>query len=339
MNNYKKKNEKFLIILKGIAIGAANKVPGISGGLVAFVLGIYEKFIHSLQSFNFEGLKLIKQGKFKLFFKHVNGQFLGLLLFGMIVSYFSVSRILDYLIYNYEIYVWSLFFGLIIGSLLYIYRRAESFKLETFIWTLLGFIFGLSLSIITPAAQNENLFFVFICGIVSVVGMTLPGLSGSFILMLMGNYVLLLVDSVNALYITLSNLFLGKFEILTDPYLCKMLKILLVFSFGSLVGLILFSNILKFVLKNYRNKTLSIIMGFIVGSLSVVWPWKNKIYNSNLNGEFIIDSFNNNKQIIDYDHYLPNLSTETYLGIVYILLGIIIVFILDSSEETKKSSL
>ena len=330
--------EKLIIVLKGVAVGVANKVPGVSGGLVAFVLGFYEEFIDSLQKFNVEGINLIKKGEFKIFYKHINGQFLGLLLFGMIVSYFSVSRILDYLLNHYEIYVWSLFFGLIIGSLLFIYRRVESFKLETLFWTLLGFVFGLSLNIITPAGQNENLFFVFICGIVSVVGMTLPGFSGSFILMLMGNYVLLLVDSVNALYITLSNLFLGKFEILTDPYLCKMLKILLVFSFGSLVGLILFSNILKFVLKNYKNKTLSIIMGFIAGSLGVVWPWKNKIYKSNLNGEFIIDSFNN-KQIIDYDHYLPNLSTETYLGIVYILLGIIIVFILDSSEETKKSSL
>jgi uncharacterized membrane protein len=330
--------EKLIIVLKGVALGVANKVPGISGGLVAFVLGFYEEFIDSLQKFNVEGVKLIKQGKFKIFYRHINGQFLGLLLFGMIVSYFSVSRILDYLLNHYEIYVWSLFFGLIIGSLLFIYRRVESLKLETFFWTLLGFIFGLSLSLITPAGQNENLFFVFICGIVSVVGMTLPGFSGSFILMLMGNYVLLLVDSVNALYITLSNLFLGKFEILTDPYLCKMLKILLVFSFGSLVGLILFSNILKFVLKKYKNKTLSTIMGFIAGSLAVVWPWKNKIYKSNLNGEFIIDSFNN-KQIIDYSHYLPNLSIETYLGIVCILSGIIIVFIIDNTEETIKSSL
>ena len=319
-------------------MGVANKVPGVSGGLVAFVLGFYEEFIDSLQKFNVEGLNLIKQGEFKIFYKHINGQFLGLLLFGMIVSYFSVSRILDYLLNHYEIYVWSLFFGLIIGSLLFIYRRVGSLKLETFFWTLLGFIFGLSLSLITPAGQNENLFFVFICGIVSVVGMTLPGFSGSFILMLMGNYVLLLVDSVNALFVTLSNLFLGKFEILTDPYLCKMLKILLVFSFGSLVGLILFSNILKFVLKKYKNKTLSSIMGFITGSLGVVWPWKNKIYKSNLNGEFIIDSFNN-KQIIDYNLYIPNLITETYLGILFIFLGIIIVFIIDNSEETIKSSL
>lgn len=330
--------EKLIIVLKGVAVGVANKVPGVSGGLVAFVLGFYEEFIDSLQKFNVEGINLIKKGEFKIFYKHINGQFLGLLLLGMIVSYFSVSRILDYLLNHYEIYVWSLFFGLIIGSLLFIYRRVESLKLETFFWTLLGFIFGLSLSLITPAGQNENLFFVFICGIVSVVGMTLPGFSGSFILMLMGNYVLLLVDSVNALYITLSNLFIGKFEILTDPYLCNMLKILLVFSFGSLVGLILFSNILKFVLKKYKNKTLSTIMGFIAGSLGVVWPWKNKIYKSNLNGEFIIDSFNN-KQIIDYNLYIPNLSNETYLGIVCILLGIIIVFIIDNSEETIKSSL
>ena len=132
-------------------MGVANKVPGVSGGLVAFVLGFYEEFIDSLQKFNVEGVNLIKQGEFKIFYKHINGQFLGLLLFGMIVSYFSVSRILDYLLNHYEIYVWSLFFGLIIGSLLFIYRRVESLKLETFFWTLLGFIFGLSLSLITPA--------------------------------------------------------------------------------------------------------------------------------------------------------------------------------------------
>jgi uncharacterized membrane protein len=119
--------EKLIIVLKGVALGVANKVPGVSGGLIAFVLGFYEKFIDSLQKFNVEGLKLIKQGKFKIFYKHINGQFLGLLLFGMIVSYFSVSRILDYLLNHYEIYVWSLFFGLIIGSLLFIYRRVESF--------------------------------------------------------------------------------------------------------------------------------------------------------------------------------------------------------------------
>jgi len=326
--------EKLILVLKGIAMGTANKVPGVSGGLVAFLLGFYEKFLHSLQKFNIGGLKLIFQGKFKLFYEHIDGQFLGPLLFGLVVSYFSVSRILDYLINHYEIYVWSLFFGLVIGSVFYIYKRVKSFNLETFFWTFLGIVSGVCLSIITPATENENLLFVFLCGIVSVVGMILPGFSGSFILMLMGNYVLLLVDSVNALYTTLLNLFIGKFEILTDPYLCKMLKILLVFSFGSLVGLILFSNILKYALKNYRNKTLSTIMGFIAGSLSVVWPWKNRIYKSNMNREFIFDSLKN-KQIFDYDNYLPNLSTETYFGISFIILGIMIVVLIDKSAQKR----
>ena len=313
-------------------MGTANKVPGISGGVVALVLGFYEELISSLQKFNFEGVKLFFSGKFRLFFKHVNGLFLSLLFFGLVISYFSVSKILDLLIKSHELYVWSLFFGMIIGSLIYLFKGFRLNGVETFLWTLLGFVIGLSLSFLTPATQNENLWFVFICGIVSVIGMTLPGFSGSFLLMLMGNYVLLLVDSVNTLFSTILNLLSGNFEILYDNYVIKMLKILFVFILGSIVGLISLSHFLNFVLKKYKNKTYSIIMGFIAGSLGVLWPWKTPIFKVGINDEFILDSMGNN-QIQNYTRYIPDFNFETLPPILLIIIGILIVLRIDKFEK------
>jgi len=313
-------------------MGTANKVPGISGGVVAFVLGFYEEFISSFQKFNFEGAKLLLSGKFRLFFKHVNGLFLSLLFFGVIISYFSISKILDLLIKSHELYVWCLFFGMIVGSLIYLFRGFKSIIAQTYLWALLGFAIGLSLSFLTPATQNENLWFVFICGIVSVIGMTLPGFSGSFILMIMGNYVLLLVDSVNVLLSTLLNLFCGNFEILHDTYVIKILKILIVFSLGSIVGLISLSHFLNFILNKYKNKTHSIIIGFIAGSLGVLWPWKIPIFKVGINDELIIDSMGNN-QIQNYIRYIPDFNFDTLWAILLIIIGILIVLGIDKFEK------
>ena len=190
--------DKLLLVLKGLAMGAANKVPGVSGGVVAFVAGFYEEFIYSLQKFNFKAFKLFFNFRFKSFWQYINGNFIGLLIFGMLISYFSVSKVLDYYLVKQEIFVWSLFFGLIIGSLISIVKSYNSWTIKNGLWMFLGISVGIIISILKPATQNDNLFFVFFCGIIGVSGMTLPGLSGSFILMLIGNYVLLLVDAVNA---------------------------------------------------------------------------------------------------------------------------------------------
>ena len=176
-------------------MGAANKVPGVSGGIVAFVMGFYEAFIYSLQKFNMNAVKLIFSGRFISFYNYVNGRFLSLLFLGMIISYFSISKLLDYLIERHELYVWSVFFGMILGSILYIYKDYKSWNTKTIVSALVGIAIGLSISFLSPATKNDNLWFVFFCGMISVTGMTLPGFSGSFILILLGNYVLLLVDS------------------------------------------------------------------------------------------------------------------------------------------------
>ena len=191
--------DKVFLVLKGLGMGAANKVPGVSGGVVAFVAGFYEEFIYSLRKINTKAFKLLMNGRFKSFYNYINGKFIGLLFLGMIVSFFSVSKVLDYLIKYYELYIWSVFFGMIIGSIYYINKDFKDWNYKTYTALALGIIAGVSISFLNPAKENDNLWFVFFCGIISVSGMTLPGFSGSFILILLGNYVLLLVDSVNAL--------------------------------------------------------------------------------------------------------------------------------------------
>ena len=230
-------------------MGAANKVPGVSGGIVAFVAGFYEEFIYSLQKLNSKALKLFLNGRFKSFFQYINAKFLGLLIFGMLVSYFSVSRILDYFLDHNELFVWATFFGMVIGSIYHIGKDFAPWNKRTIIAGIIGLIIGLSISFLNPAKENDNLLFIFFCGIISVSGMTLPGLSGSFILILLGNYVLLLVDSVNALYDTFSEIFSGDFGFMEDPERIRILKILGVFTLGSITGLVTFSHLLSYVLK------------------------------------------------------------------------------------------
>ena len=329
--------DNFFLILKGLGMGAANKVPGVSGGVVAFVAGFYEEFIYSLQKVNAKAFKLLFNGRFKSFLNYINGRFLGLLFLGMIISYFSVSKILDYLIKHHELYVWSVFFGMIIGSIYYINKDFKNWNYKTYTSLVIGIVVGLSISFLNPAKENNNLWFVFFCGIISVSGMTLPGFSGSFILILFGNYVLLLVDSVNALSATFYEILGGNFSFIQNPERIRMLKVLGIFTLGSVTGLVTFSHVLSYILKHYKNIMLSAIIGFITGSLGVVWPWKKTSYKMNLDGNLLLDS-NGEKIIENYSRFIPKLHPETYYAIAYIILGIIIVLALEIyGQKTRKT--
>ncbi|MET7028008.1 DUF368 domain-containing protein [Sediminicola luteus] len=313
--------DKIFLIIKGLFMGAANKVPGVSGGIVAFVAGFYEEFIYSLQKINLKAFKLIVNGRFKSFYKYVNGQFLSLLIFGMLVSYFSISQILDYFLEKKELYVWAAFFGMIIGSIYYISKGFGHWNKKTIISGILGLLIGISISFLNPATENDNLFFIFFCGIISVSGMTLPGLSGSFILILLGNYVLLLVDSVNALYYTFAEIMEADFSFISNPRRMNTLKILAVFTLGSATGLVTLSHILSYVLKHYKNITTAVIIGFITGSLGVVWPWKKTILKTDALGNVLIDS-NGNEIILNYERFIPDMGNmESWWAIFYMILG------------------
>ncbi len=328
--------DKIFLILKGLGMGAANKVPGVSGGVVAFVAGFYEEFIYSLQKVNGKAFKLLINGRFRSFFNYLNGRFLGLLFLGMIVSYFSVSRVLDYLIKHYELYVWSVFFGMIVGSIYYINKDFKDWNYKTYTALAIGIALGLSISFLNPAKENDNLWFVFFCGIISVSGMTLPGFSGSFILILFGNYVLLLVDSVNALSATFYEILGGDFSFMENPERIRMLKVLSVFTLGSITGLVTFSHVLSYILKHYKNITLASIIGFIIGSLGVVWPWKETRYKIHEDGRFLLDS-SGERIVENYERFIPDLGAETYYAIIYIIVGIGIVLALEAyGQKTRK---
>jgi putative membrane protein len=330
-------SDKVFLVLKGLAMGAANKVPGVSGGVVAFVAGFYEEFIYSLQKINFKAFKLLLNGRFKSLYRYVNGRFLGLLVIGMVISYFSISQLLDYLIDHYELYVWASFFGMIIGSIYYISKDFKNWSRRSITFMLMGAIVGIAISFLEPARENDNLWFVFICGIIGVSGMTLPGLSGSFILILLGNYVLLLVESVNALFNTFKDIFMMDFSFIDDSQRVRLLQVLVVFSLGSLAGLVSLSHLLGFVLKRYKKETYSVIIGFIAGSLGVVWPWKERIYKLNANGDFRID-IHGNRVLDNYDRYFPTFaSLETWLAIFFIVIGIFIVLGLGWYENRNKA--
>ena len=327
---------KLGLFFKGLAMGAANKVPGVSGGTVSFVLSFYEEMIYSFQKINGKAFMLLLNGRFKSFYQYVNGQFLLLIMGGSMFSYFSISLVLDFLLKQYELYVWSWFFGMIIGSVFYIYKDFGAWNLKNTFSFVIGISVGVGISFMTPAQENDNLWFVFLCGIIGVSGMTLPGLSGSFILILLGNYVLLLVDSVNGLFTIVTGLLAGNFEVLDVPENIRHLKIVSVFTAGSAFGLVSISHVLGYVLKRWHQIVTAVIIGFIAGSLGIVWPWKRKIFIES-NGEFLVDDYGN-KILQNYKRFLPDFSTiETWLAISYIILGIALILGIDYYDRIRKS--
>lgn len=329
--------DKLYLVIKGLFMGAANKVPGVSGGIVAFVGGFYEEFIYSLQKVNKTAFKLLLNGRFKSFYRFINGTFLVLLILGMLISYFSVARLIDFFLQKKELYVWAAFFGMVLGSIYYISKDYDHWNKRTVLWGFLGLILGLSISFLSPATENDNLIFIFFCGIISVSGMTLPGLSGSFILILLGNYVLLLVDSVNALYESISEILKGDFSFVNNPKRLKTLTILGVFTFGSATGLVTLSHLLGYVLKHYKSITTAVIIGFITGSLGVLWPWKRTIFKMDAVGNFLFDS-NGDKIIKNYQRYWPNMvEMESWGAIFFMVLGFFLLLSLDWYGKNREA--
>ncbi|MEI6864976.1 DUF368 domain-containing protein [Flavicella sp.] len=336
MSTGRSAKDNIILFLKGLAMGSANKVPGVSGGMVAFVLGFYEEMIYTFRKVNLKALKLLLNGRFKSLFEYLNITFLLLVMGGSLFSYFSISIILDYLITNYETHVWSAFFGMILGSIYYIGVNYKYWSIKNTLFVLLGILLGASLSYLPPATENSNLWFVFFCGVIGVSGMTIPGLSGSFLLMLMGNYVLLLVDSVNVVFEVSTSIIVGNMEVLEDERNIQYLKIAVTFFMGSLFGLISLSHILGYVLKKWNHIVIALIIGFISGSLGMVWPWKEKILAKEY-GVLLLDS--SGLPIVEnYVRFIPNMNNfENWSYVGFILIGIAMVIGIGFFERKKKS--
>jgi putative membrane protein len=298
--------KKYLIFfLKGIGMGVANVIPGVSGGTIALITEIYEQLINSLKSFDKKALKLLLSIKIKELILHTDLYFLSAVFSGSIISVFTVASLFKYLFSNYPVLIWAFFFGLIVASVIFVAKRIKKWGMQSIISLILGTTIAISLSYITPATENSNLFFVFICGIIGISGMMLPGLSGSYILILLGNYELLMVTAVTDLNITL----------------------LSVFFLGSVFGLMSFSHLISWLLKKYKDSTLSILTGFILGSLNIIWPWKKVARSVKINEEI---------KIIEYNFFLPSqISSNTILAIIVMIAGFLLVYFLEKYSKNK----
>lgn len=327
--------DRIYLLLKGIAMGTVNKVPGVSGGIVALIGGFYEEMIYTFQKFNFKALALFLNGRWKSFYYYVNLSFLSWLLMGIVISYFSTALLLDYFISVSEVNVWGSFFGMILASLFYIHPQVKKWYPSTY-WVLLGGLaLGLVVSFSNPIPESNHLGYVFICGIVSVCGMTLPGLSGSYLLLLLGNYSLLLVDTVNDLNRIVMALLQANTDVLKITSNQQSLLIISCFVLGSICGLVLFSNLLAFLLKQFKSQTLSGIIGFIIGATRSIWPWKKTIYQTNTQGEWIVSAAGKPK-IAYYQTYWPHWDeTSTWVTFFFICLGAAIVIALEWYGKTQ----
>ena len=306
-------------------MGAINKIPGVSGGIVAIIFGFYEKLILSFSRFDYNSLKIFRKKGFKKFFNHIHGKFLILLLFGIIISFFSTSLIISYFLKNYYAQTLGFFLGMIIFSIIIILKKISTINICNTLFIVSGFITGITFFFINPGNEITNPIFVFFCGMVSVSGMVLPGLSGSMILLALGNYELLLIDSVNALYYIMTNIFMGYGTENLDLENKKLFILLVVFAFGSVIGLILFSKVLNLLIHKYKNLIMSCLVGFVMGSIGAVWPWKGENYDNDIG--FLFLKLNNN-----YFYYPNNLNMENITILISILIGIFTVHIIEQSN-------
>ena len=232
--------------------------------------------------------------------KHINGKFLFFLLVGIAASVFSIAKLFEYLLSEHPTQIWAFFFGLVFASVYYVGKTVKQWNTKNTSFFIIGTFIALLISFTNPApSSNGNYLFVFFCGIIGISGMLLPGLSGSYILMLLGNYKLLMVDSINAIFKSIKMLLLGDFTFLNNPDQTTGLIHFCLFLFGSIFGMISFSRLIAWIFKQYKNITIALLTGFIFGSLAIIWPWKNAILHPTILNR------NSNPIIIGYERYFP----------------------------------
>ena len=323
-----------VLMLKGVAMGAADAVPGVSGGTIALISGIYEELITTIGNIDFSLVSTLRKKGFKAFWLQLNGSFLLALLTGIAVSFVAFMRIAKYLLEQHPILIWSFFFGLIIASIWYVGKQLEKWNIATILALIVGAILAYYISTLPSLGTNDNSLFLFFAGAIAICAMILPGISGSFILVILGAYK------------TLSDA-LHDFDI----------KKIVVFMGGAVIGLLSFSRVLKWLFKNYQNTTLALLTGFIVGSLNKVWPWKKTISVLNANTgsveEFLKISDVGTlsiyqQQTNDFETYKTvleeSISPLSYSGnsnimwaIILMVFGFLTIFILESLGNKKAS--
>ena len=252
--------KNIIVAVKGACMGAADVIPGVSGGTIAFIMGIYDDFVGSLAAINGEAVKLLFKGQFKALWKHINGSFLLSLVIGIGISVISLAGLMQMLLSDFPIQTWAFFFGLIVASSIFIIRGISGWRLREGLLLVLGIILGVVICTLSPTQTPDGLWFIFLSGAIAICAMILPGISGSFILLILGKYQYIMgVIS----------------DLVSGVEFGRNLLILGVFAIGAVVGILGFSKFLHWLLARWNKETLIVLAGFIIGSLVKVWPWSN----------------------------------------------------------------
>jgi putative membrane protein len=293
--------------IKGMGVGIANIIPGVSGGTIALITGIFERLIHALKSVDIQALKLLFRGKWRAFAARTDLYFLSAVFSGAIVAIVLLARIFGFLFAEYPVYIWSFFFGLILASVYFVGKTVEHWRLSVYLFFIIGTTTAMLFTFLTPATENNNFFYLMICGVVAVCSMILPGLSGSFVLILLGNYQLVAIDAINN----------RDFTILFPVLI------------GAVLGLVGFSHLLSWVFKRFRDQTIAALTGFILGSLGVIWPWKDPIEQT----------FGDKMKVVGYNYLMPELNTEFVIAVIVMFLGVLSIWLMERNariiEETR----
>ena len=300
-----------LLFFKGFAMGLANVIPGVSGGTIALLAGIFQRFINALKSFDLEALRLLFKFKFKEFAQHTDLLFLIVLFLGEGISILTGAKLLEWLFKNYETYVWAFFFGLILASVYYVGKMVKDINLFKILLAVVGACIAFGLSVVTPATENDNIFYLVFCGAIAICDMLLPGISGSFTLILLGNYKLIIIDSVSHL----------NFAVLIPV------------AIGCVIGFLAFSRFLSWLMKTYADHTIAVLTGFIFGSLVFIWPWKRPLYLMQ-NGHEV---FNQHGEAViqGYEKFLPDFSPQTFWAIAFMIVGIAVLCVIEELSARK----
>ena len=294
------------VFVKGMVMGTANVFP-ISSGTVSLVLGVFERFINAINSLRIKNFKLLFHGEFREFVRRTDFKFFITIVIGILTGMVLTAIFLKQTLNSYKVYTWSFFIGLIIASVIYVMKSIDKVNVKNILLVLAGMAVSFFLSIKSNPYPNENFLYLFLCGIIGATGMVVPGVSGSHLMLLKGNYELIVTKAIPEM--TKASTFMHG------------ASIILPFVLGALVSIVAFSRLLSWLMREYRDSTLSVLAGFMLGSLPVVYPWK-------VPGEST------------YLFSLPNWNTELLLAIITAGLGFATVFILELlARHSKKKKL
>ncbi|MBQ7998477.1 MAG: DUF368 domain-containing protein [Bacteroidales bacterium] len=281
-------------------MGAADVIPGVSGGTIAFLMGIYQELVDSIKSISSSNLKLLFKGKIVEFWKAINGTFLVSLFLGILVSVFSLARLMKYLLEFHPIPLWSFFFGLILASAFVILKELGKWNLQNILALVAGVAAAAYICLVSPSQTTEEYWFIFLSGAIAICAMILPGISGSFILLLLGKY----------------HFVMSAVTELNIPVLC-------VFGAGAILGILSFSHLLSWLLKKFYMATIALLSGFMIGSLIKVWPWKEQV--------FVVD----HPVLPGYYEQITGSSQQLGLSILFAVVGVVVVLVMEWASGKK----